>query len=56
MLTMAILSFFFGINLILPLMLLGNHGPTGIFPILRSLVYVRHQGTLGGIELKTFVL
>jgi hypothetical protein len=36
--------FIFFFIFILPLMLLGSHWPTGIFPILRSLVYVRHQG------------
>jgi hypothetical protein len=30
--------------------------PPGIFPILRSLVYVRHQGPLAGVELTTFGL
>jgi hypothetical protein len=35
-------------------MLLRNHWPTGIFPILRSLV--RHQGPLAGVELTTFGL
>ncbi len=42
--------------IILPLMLLGNHYPTGIFPILRPLVYVSHQGPLAGVELTTFGL
>jgi hypothetical protein len=37
-------------------MLLGNHWPTGIFPVLRSLVYARHQGPLAGVEITTFGL
>jgi hypothetical protein len=39
---------FFCLFLISPLMLLENHWPTGMFPILRSLVYVHHQGPPGG--------
>ena len=37
-------------------MLLGNHWPTGKFPILRSLVYVHHPVEVAGIELPTFGL
>ena len=40
----------------LPLMLLGNHWPTGKFPILRYLVYVHHPVEVAGIELTTFGL
>jgi hypothetical protein len=37
----------------LPMMLLANHWPTVIFPILRSLMYVHQQGPLSGVELTT---
>jgi hypothetical protein len=49
-------TFLLCLFLVLPLMLSGNQWSTGIFSILRSLVYVRYLELQVGIERTTYVL